>query len=228
MTRKTNARIVGYAFILYIAAGILSMALSRRARGGGEGIAARLASMPDHTTAVGIAILLTFVMAFAALWLGVSLYALTRDEDPDLAMMGMISRVAEGVVGVSVPSTVILLWLATAKGSGAPDVAGAQAIGAFLLRLESSTALISATLFAVGSTLFCWLLLRGRIIPAPLAWIGLVGSALLVIGLPFQLAGFFTGIFTQLMWIPVAIFEITVAPWLIIKGAPAPMRRVPA
>jgi hypothetical protein len=34
MTRKTNARIVGYAFIIYIAAGILSMVLAGRSRAG--------------------------------------------------------------------------------------------------------------------------------------------------------------------------------------------------
>ena len=227
MTRKTNARIVGYAFIIYIAAGILSMVLAGRSRAG-EGIAAKLASTSAHPTEVGLAVLLTFVMAFAAFWLGVSLYALTKDEDPDLAMMGMISRVAEGVVGISLPSTVILFWLATANGPMAPDAAGAQAIGAFLLRLETATSLIAATLFSVGSTLFCWLLLRGRVIPVPLAWLGLVGSVILMVALPFQLAGFFSGLATQLMWIPVALFELAVAPWLIIKGAAAPVRRQPA
>lgn len=223
MTRKTNARIAGYAFIVYIAAGILSIVLSNRSRGG-DGIAAKLASISRHSAELGIAVLLTFVMAFAAFWLGVTLYALTKDEDSDLAMMGMISRVAEGVVGISLPSTVMLLWLATATGPGAPDTAGGNAIAAFLLRLESATSLIAATLFAVGSTLFSWLLLRGRMIPVPLAWLGVVGSAILVVGLPLQLAGFFSGMATQLMWIPVALFELTIAPWLIIKGAAVPER----
>ena len=31
-------------------------------------------------------------------------------------------------------------------------------------------------LHAVGSTLFAYLLLRGRMIPVPLAWVGLVGK----------------------------------------------------
>jgi hypothetical protein len=155
----------------------------------------------------------------------VTLYALTRDEDPDLAMMAMMCRVAEGVVGVSLPSTLILIWLATTTGAGAPDPAAAQAIGAFLLRLEGSTSLIAATLFAVGSTIFCWLLLRGRMIPVSLAWLGVVASVILVLALPFQLAGFFSGLFAQLMWIPMAVFEVVAAGWLIIKGAAPPARK---
>jgi hypothetical protein len=225
MTRKTNARIAGFAFLFYIAAGILSMVLSRRASGGGTGISAKLAGMAQHATEVRLAYLLAFVTVFAALSLGVSLYALTRDEDPDLAMFGMVCRVAEGVVGVSLPSTLILLWLATTTGAGAPDTAAAHAIGAFLLRLEGSTSLIAATLFAVGSTLFCWLLLRGRMIPVPLAWLGVIASALLVVMLPIQLAGFSSGRAFLLMWIPMAAFELIAGPWLIIKGVAAPIRR---
>ena len=224
MTRKTNARIAGVAFLFYIAAGILSMILSGRASGG-TGIAAKLASMSQHVTEMRVAYVLAFMTAFAALSLGVTLYALTRDEDPDLAMLAMTCRVAEGVVGVSLPSTLILLWLATTAGPAAPDTAAAHAIGAFLLKLEGSTSLIAATLFAVGSTLFCWLLLRGRMIPVPLAWLGVVASVILVLTLPFQRAGFFSGVFFQLIWIPMAVFELVVAPWLIIKGAAPPAQR---
>jgi len=80
-------------------------------------------------------------------------------------------------------------------------------------------------LFAVGSTLFSYLLLRGRMIPVALAWLGVVGSALAVAILPLQLAGLITGPITQVVWIPVALFEITLAFWLIIKGVAAPISR---
>jgi hypothetical protein len=226
MTRKTNSRIAGIAFLFYIAAGILSMVLAHRASGG-TGIAAKLASISEHVTEMRLAYLLAFATAFAALSLGVTLYAITREEDPDLAMLAMICRVAEGVVGVSLPSTLVLIWLATTTGTAAPDPAAAQAIGAFLLRLEGSTSLIAATLFAVGSTIFCWLLLRGRMIPVSLAWLGVVASVILVAALPFQLAGFFGGVFAQLMWIPMAVFEVVAAIWLIVKGAAPPARRQP-
>jgi hypothetical protein len=67
--------------------------------------------------------------------------------------------------------------------------------------------------------------MRGRMIPAPIAWVGVVGSALLVVILPLQLAGFVTGVIGQVAWIPVAVFELTLAPWLLIKGVAAPTRR---
>src|SRR5438093_6543851 len=103
MTLRTNARIAGVTFFVYIAAGIASLALSRRA----------------PATDV-----LSLVTSFCALVLGVTLYALTRDQDRDIALLALLCRVIEAIPGHE-----------------------------------------GAIYFAVGSTLFSWLFLRGRMIP---------------------------------------------------------------
>ena len=224
MTRRTNARIAGFTFLFYIAAGITSMVVFGQAARG-DGIAARLASMAQHVPQIGIVFILGLLQACSAIVLGVTLYAITRDEDPDLAMLGLAFRVGEGLIGVSLPSSLALVWLATVTGANAPDTAAAHAIGAVLLKVEGSTSLVTATFFAVGSTFFSWLLLRGRMIPAALAWLGVVASVLLVVCLPLQAAGFLRGTFTGLMWIPMAAFEVPLAGWLIVKGAALPARR---
>jgi hypothetical protein len=223
MTRRTNARIAGVTFLVYIAAGLTSLAISSRAVSG-EGIAAKLAGYAEHATDVRIAFMLSLLSSFCALMLAVTLYAITRDEDSDLAMLGLVCRVGEGVGG-ALPVSLGLLWLATATGPGAPDTATAHALGAFLQKVGGWQTLGSATLFAVGSTLFCWLFLRGRMIPVPLAWLGVFASVLLVATLPLQLAGFFAGRFFDLIWIPMAAFEVILALWLIIKGAAQPATR---
>jgi hypothetical protein len=166
MTRQTNARLAGFTFLIYIAAGITSLALSGR----------------PHATDV-----LSLLTSVSALTLGVTLYAITRDVDADLAMLALACRVVEAIPGNQ---------------------------GAFF--------------FAVGSTLFCWLLLRGRMIPAWLAWLGVLGSVLLVVILPLQRAELFAGgatwfsSITWLMWLPMLVFEMTFALWLIVKGVTAP------
>lgn len=215
MTRTTNARIAGFTFLFYIAVAFPSMVLLSRATSG-EGTAARLAGLAQHAADVHLAVVLSLAGCFSALVLAVTLYAMTREQDPDLAMLGLICRVAEGVTGaVSIPATLGLLWLATATGANAPARAGAQALGAFLLR---PSPLDGATFFAVGSTLFSWLLLRGRMIPAALAWLGVVASILLVVGLPLQLGGVLHGPITSLMWLPMAAYEIPLGVWLLVKG----------
>ncbi len=228
MTRRTNARIAGFTFLFYIAVGILSLVLLSRATSG-EGIAAKLAGIAQHATEVRVVVVLTLLTSFSALVLGVTLYAITREQDPDLAMLGLTCRVVEGVNGAtSIPRTLGLLWLATATGVNAPDTGAAHALGAFFLRGSPT---VSATFFAVGSTLFSWLLLRGRMIPIPLAWLGVVASVLLVVILPLQFTGLLGGpmtwsaLVTWLVWLPMLVFEVTLALWLIIKGVAMPAPR---
>ncbi len=221
MMRMTNARIAGFTLLFYIAVGITSVVLIGGATSG-EGIAAKLASIARHASDVRITILLDLIQSFSALVLGVTLYAITREQDPDLAMLALTCRVGEGVLGaMGIPITLGLLWLATATGADAPDTGAAHALGAYLLR---NNVALTATFFAVGSTLFSCLLLRGRMIPIPLAWLGVVASVLLVVGLPLQLAGFLRGPVTSYMWMPMLAFEVPLGLWLLIKGVAMPTR----
>jgi hypothetical protein len=222
MTRRTNARIAGFTYLLYIAVAFPAMVLFDRATSA-QDIAAKLAGIAQHATDVRVTVVLSLVSCFAALVLAVTLYAITREQDPDLAMLALTCRVGEGLtIAVSIPATLGLLWLATATGANAPDTGAAQALGAFLLEQHP---IIAATFFAVGSTLFSWLLLRGRMVPAPLAWLGVVASALLVVALPAQLVGFLGGPVGGLVWLPALVFEVALALWLIIKGVATPATR---
>ena len=158
MTITTNARIAGIAYLAYIAAGVGSMAW--RGNAGAAAVA-------------GVA------MSFCALLLGVTLYAITRDQDRDLAMIAMLCRVLEAVPG---------------QGE---------------------------IYFAIGNTIFCWLLLKGGLIPALLAKLGLVASAALSMLVLVQIGGLLGGPMsfrspvTWLVWLPVLIFELTFAYWLL-------------
>lgn len=161
-SQLTYARVAGFTFLFYIVAGITSMALGSQAQA---------------------ADLLSLLQSFSALVLGVTLYALTREQGPVLALLALTCRIAEAIQ----------------YGE-------------------------SAIYFAVGSLFFSWLLLRGRLIPVWLAQLGVAASALLVVVLPAQLAGLFGGptswasSVTWLVWLPMLVFELTFAFWLMIKG----------
>ena len=167
MTLRTNSRAAGIAFLVYIAAGLTLMAVN-----------------PPGLTRI----VLELVADCCALVLAVTLYAITRDVDRELAMLAMTFRVGEGV------------------------------LGAMGLAAKVSTMLVGATLFAIGSTLFCWLLLRGRLIPTVLAWLGVFASVLLVVALPVQIAGILPRVIAQVMWLPMLAFEVPFGIWLIVKG----------
>src|SRR5262245_35969844 len=222
MPRRANARIAGIAFLSYIALGITSMVLWSKATAGND-TAATLVSIALHATDARLAALLTLVSSFCALVLAATLYALTRDQDPDVAMLGLTFRVGEGVIGgMSIHRSLGLVWLATASGASTPNIESARALGSFLLHGQGSGS--AGLFFAVGGTCFSWLLLRGRMIPAPLAWLGVAASILAVVGLPLQLLEVLSESATWFIWIPMAAFEVPLAVWLILKGAAPPSR----
>ncbi len=165
---RLYARVAGFTFLFYIAAGMTSMGLPRQP------------NVKD---------VLALLTSFSALVLGVTLYLLTREQGPALALLALTCRVLEAVSGKA------------------------------------------AIFFAVGSLLFCWLFLRGRLIPVALAWLGVLASALLVVVLPLQLAGLFGGptswaaSATWLVWLPMLAFEATLALWLLVKGVARPVGR---
>jgi hypothetical protein len=207
MTRRMNARVAGVAYLLYIGVAFPAMVISSRATAGSD-IAARLATMAQHAFYVRLAAVLSLIGCFCALVLAVTLYAITRVQDRDLAMIGLTCRVAEGVTGgTGLAATLALL--------SSLNAAGSEALGAFVY---ADTVFVAATFFAVGSTIFSWLLLRGRMIPAWLAWVGVVGSALAALAMPLEALHLLRSAAAQLVWAPVAVFEVVVALWFIVKG----------
>lgn len=222
MTRKGNSRLAGITFLLYIATGIGSLYMMGQVSAGAKGAAARVAAMGGHEMAYRVNVLVTLLQAAYAVILGVTLYALTRDEDRELALLGMCSRLIEGVIAViSTVNGLALLQLVTA--SQGTDVSSAQDIESWLKEAEGATFLIAGLCFAIGSTLFCYLFLRARTIPVSLAWLGLIASVLLVIGLPLRILEVLD--LGMMIWMPMLVFEVWFAFWLIFKGVAAPQAR---
>ena len=222
MTRTTNARLAGFTSLFYMAVGTSNEVLMGRAKGA-EGVAAKLARIGEHATEVRVATVLAVLECLSAVVVGVALYGVTRDEDHELALLALVCRAAEGIINsINIPGNLELLWLAQAQdGASAPDAATRHALGTFLLIPGGP---IAAIFFAVGSTLFSYLLLRGRMVPAWLAGWGVLASVLLVLGLPLQVAGFFTGPLTGYQWVPAIGFTLVLGLWLVIKGVAAPPR----
>ena len=122
MTHTTNSRLAGFTFLAYIATGILSMVLFSRAAAGASDVA-RLASIAQHATTVRLVAVLTLLTFFEAVTLGVTLWALTRDEDPDVAVLALCCRAGEGVLGAAAAvRTMQLLSVAACSSVQAPSL----------------------------------------------------------------------------------------------------------
>jgi hypothetical protein len=167
-----------------------------------------------------------------------------------VAGFAFLFYIVAGIAGMSLPDqtpanellSLMLPFAALVLAVTLYALTRAQGPGLALLALTcrvaeavTGDAALSAIFFAVGSLLFCWLFLRGRMLPAALAWLGVLASVLLVGVLPLQQAGLLGGptswssSVTWLVWLPMLVFEIALALWLMIKGValPAPIVAAP-
>jgi hypothetical protein len=226
MTRTTTARVAGFTYLFYAAVGACLEFLMHRARGGGvDEDAAMIASLAAHATDVRLSILMAVLECLASFVLAVTLYSITRVEDQELATIALVCRVAEGLHGSlsNIPAYVGMLWLGTA-GAGVHN-ATTNAVQAFLL-MPGGSVPIGSVFFAVGSFIFSYLLLRGRMVPVSIAWLGLFATGLLAVRLPLQVAGFSTGPLTgYYQWLPALVVQVVLALWLLIKGVSTPVAR---
>ena len=217
MTLRTNARVAGIAYLLYIGVAFPDMVLSNRAAAGADP-AARLATMGQHAGTLAVAALLGLASTFCAIALAASLRGLTRSVDEDLAFAGALCRLGEGVAGlISVALSVGLTWLATSGVHDATIASSAPALAAFVFKVKNGLYDVGSTSFAAGSTLFCWLFLRGLLIPLGLAWVGLVASVVILVGIPLQMAGVLPRPATMILLLPMLAFEVPVGFWLLFK-----------
>jgi len=157
---------------------------------------------------VRLSLALTIAAAIATLALAGMLYAMVLPQDGSLAALALACRTVEaGTYVVGILCALLLL------SNGAPAET--------LLELRWIGANLSVIFFAPGSTVFCYLLWKARLIPVPLALLGLIGSLIVLVGVPVQTAlsnPTYSGA-SAVIWVPVAAFEIVTGFWLLIKGA---------
>ena len=216
MTLRANARLAGLAFLLNVVTGIGRAVLFNQVSAG-DGTAARLASIAQHATLVRVTALLVLLEFLYQAVLAVTLFALTRDQDSDLALLGLGCRMTEGVIAaLAAGSRLDLLAAAIAsRTTTGADAAAAQALGASLM---NGTAGPAALCLAASGLIFASLFLRARSIPLWIAWLGVVGSILGLAEFGLDMLGSLHGSATIVPWIPLALYELILGLWLLIKG----------
>jgi hypothetical protein len=156
---------------------------------------------PDESTPVA-GVLLMVCSGLAVVAIGLLMYPVLRKVDRRLAVWYPILRGAEFVV-----STACGIYL----------LARSEVVPNHLLWVYVPT--------AAGGLIFTYLLFTSRLVPQPIALLGLVGYACLGVGVPLDLMGALdmdagAG---QALLVPGGLFEAVALPlWLIAKGFRAP------
>jgi hypothetical protein len=214
MTERNDARLAGLAYLSYIVFTMTSVTLYGSALEGNE-VAEQLAHFVGAIGQVRLSVLLDLLQVICALVLAVILYRLTKPVAETPAMLAMLFRVGEGLLGTSAINSTLELMKLTAGMQG-HATEGTLAGGRYVITKPDSQ--FAEFCFVVGGLLFAWLLLRGHRIPKPLAWIGVITIGVQVVFVPLQTASFITASIVDNKWLFIMLFEIPLGFWLVFKG----------
>jgi hypothetical protein len=212
-TYRTNAVMAGALYILGTVAGILSVVVV-----GGvpdEDFLARMAADPSRITLGAFFIL---IMGFSLAAMTLFLYPLFRKDCEPLAMGMVLFRGAfEGTWYIlSALIWVTLGALIKEIASVGADSAALQAVGNVALQADGKLGDIGTFAFIIGAACLYTSFYRTRLIPRWLSGWGLVAAVLYLV---YYLLHFFD-IDPGLLFLvlPLAVQEMVMGIWLIIKG----------
>jgi hypothetical protein len=214
-TRPT-AVLVGLLFLTATAAFITADTLN-------AGVLSRpdfLTGAAADTPALATGALLVFGQ-FGVVGIAVLLFPLLKHHGESLALAHIGFRVTElaaSLFYLAVP--LLAIELGTGLRNGAIDAAASSSLGALLHAQYSVAILMIYLVTSAGGLCMAVLLYRSRLIPRPIATLGLIGYPALLAGCVldlFNLADITQGV-GLLALIPGGVFELLLPIWLLAKG----------
>lgn len=205
LTTRTTATVIGVLFLAADAAGAAASLI------GGRLVSAPVdvAALQAHGNRVVAAALLTLLMGVLLALIPVVGFPVFRRYDEVLATGYLVFRGALEMIGYAATAFVLLAMASVPAGPG-----GSSVINTLAKLPDAAITPYVDIIFALAALMLSWLLLRARLVPGWLAIWGLAGGVLYFA--QGAAAAFGSG-WGPLM-IPLAVQEITLAIWLIVKG----------
>ncbi len=177
-----------------------------------------LVNVSENENQVIIGLLLELTWAASAVGITVLMFPILKKQNEGLALGYVGARIFEGFIAtVGAISGLLLISLSQEFViAGAPDATYFQAFGTLLLGARDLAWWIGPMIvFALSALIFNYLLYHSKLIPRWLSVWGFIGGTLL---LAEGLLGMFSLTISPVLAAPIAVQEMVLAVWLIVKG----------
>jgi hypothetical protein len=166
--------------------------------------------------------LIHIIGAFACAGIAIALYPVLRKYNEGLALGSVGFRIAEAMLYVFGSIGVLLLLPLSQEfiKAGMPGASYFQTLANSLLSMRDWTGILAVITFGVGGLMYYTVFYQAKLIPRWLSGWGLIAAALCLISgilVMFNIIDFFTPVQIVLN-IPIALQEMVLAVWLIVKG----------
>jgi len=212
--RKTEV-ITGVLFIIATVAALLAAALVPVLTG-----ADYLSYVSENANKVAAAAFFYLIAAFGSAGIAISMYPVMKGSNVSLALGSVIFRAMEAVLYmVAVVSLLSMLKLSqNFTNAGVADRSSLQAIGDSLRNARDLATLTAVFAFSLGAFMYYYLFFQSRLIPR---WLSGWGFAAIILLMTACVLALFSGkpvTGYTLLVIPIALQEMVLAVWLIVKG----------
>jgi len=177
-----------------------------------------LVNVSENENQVILGVLLELTWAASAVAITVLMFPILKKQNEGLALGYVGARIFEGVIAVVGAISGLLLITLSQEFviAGAPDATYFQAFGTLLLGARDLAWWIGPMIvFALSALIFNYLLYHSKLIPRWLSVWGFIGATLL---LAEGLLGMFDLTISTFLAAPIAVQEMVLAVWLIVKG----------
>ena len=227
-SQRKAAKVAGMLYLVTIAiANVVEFYVRRRVIVPGDAVqTARNIAASAQLFRLGVAGDLAMFVGEAILL--VALYVILKPVNRSLALFAVFCRLVEcSVAAVTVAiNFAALLLLSGAGSSQALNTEQLPALARLFISLDTGGNRIGAVFFGMGSMVFAWLWFKSRYVPRLLAALGILASLVPVL-VPLAAIVFASLADVPLRrartGIPIAIFDVILGFWLLIKGIQEPV-----
>jgi hypothetical protein len=217
--QRTAARIVGLLYLVQMATGIFGQYVRDQliVRGDAAKTAQNIIGAERLFRFSIVGDLITYILIIALIW---ALYILLRSVNKNLALLGILFRLAENAIlcAATINSLAVLRLLSGADYLKTFSVNQLNSLATLALGVQGLAMNVGFILLGLGSTVFAYLLLKSRYVPKTLAIWGIFSSlvfALVTLGIMVFPALAALGLAYM---VPMGIYEVGLGFWLLFKG----------
>lgn len=223
LQQRTAARIAGVLYLAQMALAIFGQSIVRGrliVRGDATQTAQNIIGA-ERLFRLSIAgDLLVYATVITLIW---ALYVVLRSVHRNLALLAVLFRTAENAVlfFATVGSLVALKLLSSPSSLQTFNSDQLHSLASLSLSVQGLGMNLAFILLGAGSAVFSYLWLKSSYIPRGLAWLGIIASSLLAIGVFVIIIFPSVGAIGFTYMIPMFFYEVGLGLWLVSKGLPA-------
>jgi hypothetical protein len=218
-THRQAAISVGVLFIFATVSAILAVLFYQPILTGPDS----LINGAAHTNQVILGALMDLILVCTAIGTAIGLFPILRPYSERIALSHLFFRFLEAIV-ITIGIVAVLSLLTLSKNfvtAAAPEASAYPVAGILLLAVYKWTSTLGPLFFlGINTFMYSYLLYKSKLVPRPLAVLGLTGATLVFVYAFLVMFGVAVQGAAPLvvLALPIAAYEMILAGWLIVKG----------